>query len=135
MAVVQFEVAYQLGEYRQFVLEHVHTLKGKRPGILTRIFVSILVVPAFFLKASKVGRCSFTVDATGIARSSASGEAKILWSDVTAVHRYSPGLLIEIKEGAVPFPYRCLTALQRSWLDGLVASWETDIRGRGNGDV
>jgi hypothetical protein len=135
MSAVQFDVSYQFAEYREFVLDHLHNLKGKRPGVLGRLFVTAIATPMFFLKTARMPLCSFTVDAGGISRRTAGGELKLPWRDVTAVHRYSPGYLIEKNGGAVPIPYRCLTEIQRSSLDAYVAEWESDSRSRVVGDV
>jgi hypothetical protein len=134
MSTVEFEVSYQFGEYRQFALEHGSYCAGKPFGILGSAFLSVVALPVFLLKASRVGRCSFSIDAAGIVRTSKSGELKIPWDGVTAVHKYTPGLLIEKLGGAVPVPYRCLAPAQRALLEALVKQWEGGSR-KGGGDV
>ena len=124
MATVQFDVAYQFAEYRLFVFDHLHQLKGKRVGVFGRFLVTVVAAPMFFLKKMKMPLSSFTVDADGISRRTSGGELRLSWGEVTAVHRYSPGYLIEMKRGAVPIPYRCLNESQRSSLEAFVAEWE-----------
>ena len=126
MQAVQFEVSYGLGEYRQFVLEHFHHLTGKRPGVFGRFLVSAFATPLFFIKEAKIGRCAFTADEEAIVRRSRLGDYRMAWRDVTAVHRYSPGFLIENAGGAIPIPYRCLTPDQRSSVEALVLRWRDD---------
>lgn len=121
---VRFEVTYRLGEYQQFVLEHVRHTVGKEIGALTRFFISKGAALAFLLKSRKIGHFIFTIDEWGILRESRRPDLTIPWPDVVAVHRYSPGLLIEKATGAVPIPYRCLDDGQRSQLDTFVRRWE-----------
>ena len=124
MNAVQFEVTYEFGEYCQFAIEHGSGRGGRPFGPVGRMLISAVALPAFLFKASKVGRCSFNIGAAGIVRTSNVGELRISWTEVIAVHRYTPGLLIEKREGAVPIPYRCLTPRQRALLEGLVKDWE-----------
>ena len=134
MSAVQFEVSYQLGEYCQFALEHGGHIARKPFGFFGRAFLSVIAVPVFLLKAARVGRCSFNIDIAGVVRISKGGELRIPWGKVTAVHRYTPGLLIEKIGGAVPIPYRCLTSEQRASLDAFVKKWEAECHEDG-GDV
>jgi hypothetical protein len=104
MSAVQFEVAYEFGEYRQFAIEHGSNRSGRRLGLFGRTFLSVIALPVFLFKVSKVGRCSFSVDGEGIVRASNAGKLTVPWSKVTAVHRYTPGLLIEKREGGYADP-------------------------------
>jgi class 3 adenylate cyclase len=124
MSAVQFDVAYQLREYREFVIEHVCHLRGRSIGFFGRAFLSVFVAPVFLLKASRVGRCSFVLDSASIVRTSKHGKLTIPWDKVVTIHRYSPGLLIEKRGGAVPIPYRCLTPSQRASVEAMVKEWE-----------
>lgn len=108
MSAVQFDVAYRFSEYRAFVLEHFATLAKRQPGFLTRAFVSAGAAVAFALKKSKMPLCSFAIDEAGVRRSTKLGDMSLPWENVTAVHKYSRGLLIEKSGGAMPIPYRCL---------------------------
>jgi hypothetical protein len=114
---IRFEVSYRLGEYRQFALDHLGRMAKKPPGLLMQALVSILVVPSFLFKSAKVGRCSFTIDDEGLVRRSSMGELRIPSAEITAVHRYTRGFLVEKRQGAVPIPYRCLDAEQRRALE------------------
>jgi hypothetical protein len=124
---VEFEVAYQFGEYREFVLEHVSHLRGRPPEFLGRAFISAFAAPMFLFKVSRVGRCAFSLDATSIVRTSKQGRLTIRWADVVKVHRYAPGLLIEKPGGAVPIPYRCLAPSQRAAVEAMVQQWEAQL--------
>ena len=134
MNAVQFEVTYEFDEYRQFAIEHGSGRSGKPFGRVGRMLISLVALPVFLFKASKVGRCSFNIGAAEIVRTSNVGELRIFWTDVIAVHRYTPGLLIEKRQGAVPIPYRCLTPPQRASLEALVKDWEVAANGNA-GDV
>lgn len=128
MDAVRFDVSYQFAEYRIFVLDHLHQLKGRRAGVFGRLLVTLIAAPMFYLKKARMPLCSFTVDASGISRRTRGGELRLPWREVTAVHRYAPGYLIEKSGGAVPIPYRCLTETQRSSVDAFVIDWETRTR-------
>jgi hypothetical protein len=134
MSAVHFEVSYQLGEYRQFALEHGGYIARKPLGFFGTAFLSVLAAPVFLLKAARVGRCTFSIDLAGIVRTSKAGELRIPWGEVTDVHRYTRGLLIEKVGGAVPIPNRCLTPQQRVSLDALVNKWKAECHEDG-GDV
>ena len=126
MNAVQFDVAYHLREYREFVLEHACHVKGKPLGFIGQTALSLFAIPVFLLKASKVGPCSFILDVAGIVRTSKHGKMRMPWTEVTAIHRYTPGLLIEKRGGAVPIPYRCLTSSQREAVESLLRHWEAE---------
>ena len=53
------------------------------------------------------------------------------WSKVIAIHRYSPGYLIEKVGGAFPIPYRCLTDNQRGDLERFIVLREEELSGHG----
>jgi len=117
---VEFDVDYRLGEYQAFVLEHYRYKTGKTPGPIARFLVSLFAAPFFFLKKRKLGRCGFTVDTQGIRRRSNHGELSVAWPEVVAVHRYAPGLLVEMDRGAIPIPFRCLSTEQRESCEALL---------------
>src|SRR5258708_6839006 len=123
MSSVQFEVSYQFGEYRQFAIEHGGHRAGKPFGVLGRAFLTVVAFPVFLVKASKVGRCTFNIDVAGIVRSSNGRDLTIPWGKVTAVHRCTPGLLIEKSGGALAISDRCFTAPQREPLGAPVENW------------
>ena len=60
------------------------------------------------------------------------GELRIPWKEVIAVHRYAPGLLIEMARGAIPIPYRCLSAEELDCFEALAAPLEAHVK-QGNG--
>ena len=45
MNAVRFVVAYQLGEYRKFALEHVRHVRGKPLGAISRAALSLFTLP------------------------------------------------------------------------------------------
>jgi hypothetical protein len=63
---VSFDVAYNFGEYRAFVLAHLRQVRGVSPGLLGRAFFSGVAAIAFAAKKRKMPLCSFRIDEDGI---------------------------------------------------------------------
>ncbi|MGY0653101.1 YcxB family protein [Luteimonas sp. A537] len=117
---IEFSVRYRLGEYLHFVTEHafdtddaLRTLSGVRRH-LARITLQCVATIGFVYKSSRVGRCDFTIDATGVSRRTKGGPGSVGWSRVKAVHTYSRGFLIELESGAMPIPFRVLSPEQQA---------------------
>lgn len=117
-----FELDYRLGEYLDFVIAHALDdeilLRTAKPWQL-RLFKRILAAMAsvlFVYKKIRMGRCAFVIDATGISRTTRRGTSAVAWERVRAIHRYPPGWLIELREGAVPLPERALPDGATGWL-------------------
>jgi hypothetical protein len=136
MSTVQFDVAYQYSEYRQFLLEHLREVKGISPGFFGRLLFSGVAAIAYAVKRSKMPVCSFTIDHAGIRRRAGGGELVVPWGSVTNIYRYPPGFVIEKGRGAMPIPYRCLDQTQRADLEVLLATRERELSAsRKIGDV
>ena len=118
---LSFDVTYRFSEYRQFALEHVREMKGVMPGYFGRIFISIFAAGVFAVKKSKMPVCSFTIDEAGVRRRTLAGEYFVPWTRVKRVLRYGPGYLVELHQGAMPIPYRCLSESQRATLERLLS--------------
>lgn len=84
---------------------------GSLPGTVG-FWVLLLATPVFMLKKRRMPVCEFTIDRTAIARSSAEGDLRRGWSEVTSVRSYSRGYLLVFKRGALPIPFRCLDSGQ-----------------------
>jgi hypothetical protein len=126
---IDFAVTYAFAEYRKFVLEHIRHLRGRAPSWIGRQFIVAMAALAFLAKKRRMPRCAFHIDTAGIRRTTARGDLNVPWSSVTAIHRYSPGYLIEKVGGALPIPYRCLDENQRGQLEQLVVSREKELGG------
>jgi hypothetical protein len=111
--IVEFSVSYRVGEYRSIVLDHFRHMIGKKVGRITLFWVAVMANLAFFLKKRKMPLCEFRIDDAGISRVVNQQQLTLKWENVTAVHRYTEGYLIEKKSGALPIPYRCFNESQR----------------------
>jgi hypothetical protein len=132
ISVISFHVRYGLWEYMRLASAHVMAelarrkqAEGKplrRTSRWTLHALLWLVCPPIFLfKSLRVGACDFTIDKDGLVRRSKSGEIVVPWADVVAVHRYPDGYLIAKENGAMPIPFRVLSARQRRDLKALLA--------------
>jgi len=128
---IDFAVSYAFAEYRRFVLEHISHVRGRVPSWIGRQFIVGMAAPLFWIKKQRMPHCAFHIDAAGIRRTTAGGALNVPWSKVTAIHRYSPGYLIEKVGGALPIPYRCLTENQRGDFEQLVLLRERELSSRG----
>jgi hypothetical protein len=116
---IEFSVHYRLGEYLEFVTEHsfdteeaLRNTRGLKRRLI-QIAQRAIATIGFFYKMSRVGRCDFIVDSSGVTRHSKNGAGSVPWPKVKAVHIYSPGYLIELQSGAMPIPFRVLDLDQR----------------------
>ena len=141
--VIAFHVNYRLAEYLSIVSAHSvveaarqQASQGKtlsRLGVWTvRCSVYLFVPPIFMLKVLTVGACDFRIDATGIARNSKSGPVTVPWASLVAIHEYPAGYLFAKSNGAMPVPYRVLTAGQRLALDAYVIRYRQGATGQGS---
>lgn len=121
-------VSYRLQEYLQILfdfapLEHHRraVLKGKaapdeQPRKMSWHIKGMLFVvgsAAYFYKVSKVGACNFQVHSGGVDRTSKGGTLKTPWSAVTQVNVLSGAYLVQKASGAMPIPFRCMSASER----------------------
>jgi hypothetical protein len=129
------EVRYQLAEYAAIIWEFSRQL-GKGPHIgrvidpghrserldrpvslVTRIALTGIAIPVFFIKKRRVGRCRFTFHETELVRESRAGMLRISWQDIVHVYFLANAFLIAKRGGAMPIPYRTLSADQREFLE------------------
>lgn len=133
MDSIDLRVRYQLGEYKQLVVEFKPRSSTNKAAadrfnsspfwthpVVVRVALILIVTPVFFYKTWRVGECRFVVDRQGITRSGDGHVAKYSWDEVTHVHRLSCAYLIELEEGAMPLPYRVFTEEQRAAFEALV---------------
>jgi hypothetical protein len=120
---LKFSVHYKLFEYLDFVTENafateetLSTLTGLKKRFLG-VCIKVIASTMFLYKSFRVGTCHFHIDKSSISRRSKGGSGEVSWSKVKAVHKYSPGYLIELKSGgAMPIPVRVLSNQQVSIL-------------------
>lgn len=130
-------VAYQFSEYISFVQDYVpFALSAKKlrktanevvePSVQSGVFRSLLIrcaaSVAYVYKARRVGTCRFEFSSTGVTRHSNSGVLEVPWPQVERVFRLSQGYLFAKTSGAMPVPYRCLSAADRAALEALLSA-------------
>jgi len=125
---IAFDVTYRLGEYLSLVRSHVlATGPHPNPSRLARLQVTLtlaLVGTAMFLvKSRRIGSCAFLVDVRGITRTSNEGPVLVPWARVVALHAYETGYLVELREGAMPIPYRVLSSAEVERLPQMVSKF------------
>lgn len=81
--------------------------------IASAVWVTLVGTPVFYLKRRRMPRCSFRIDAAGIARTARTGTLVRAWSDIDGVRRYRQGYLLMMRRGGMPIPYRCLDRAQQ----------------------
>ena len=133
---IAFTVSYTLPEYLSFVREHMPVMfarlrraAGARPDAhgqfampgWARATALWLARLAFRYKKRKMPVCAFIIDGERIVRTSAAGVQEYAWSEVEALHEYSAGYLLALPKGALPLPYRCLSAAQIARIPQLYA--------------
>jgi YcxB-like protein len=126
IATLRFAVTYRLNEYLE--IARSHTLATATPKdasklqqLTTRLIVTVVGTTMFLIKSYRIGTCHFRIDREGIRRRSKQGEMSIQWRDVTAVHKYGPGYLIEMAHGGIPIPFRVLSKDQSDRLHSMIA--------------
>lgn len=98
-----------------------------------RLWLGVLVAPIFYAKKRRMPVCDFRIDADGIERTTAQGVLARRWDQVRAVRRYRIGYLVEFERGAVPIPFRCLTAAQQERLRALIVGRHQPLAGAAAG--
>lgn len=89
-------------------------------GIGLKFQVAVFGTPAYAVKRYLMPECRFSIDAGGIRRESARVCLSLTWDDIDAVRTYRRGYLLLLERGALPIPFRCLSAGQASRLRALV---------------
>jgi hypothetical protein len=82
--------------------------------------IVVIGTPVHFYKRLTIGACVFRIDGERIERKSKAGCAVKPWSSVVHVHQQERAYLIELEQGAIPIPYRCLSPAQRIEFEALV---------------
>lgn len=132
-----FSVRYRLREYVELAIAHAvdtDAFVRAAPRWKRGVFVGVLAALAslmFVWKTARMGRCSFVIDAEGLRRSSKRGTSGVPWARVQAVHVYRRGYLVELGSGAVPVPFRVLSADARQRFEGFAGprlKTGTDVR-------
>jgi hypothetical protein len=80
------------------------------------VWVALVVTPTFYMKKRRMPLCAFRIDAEGIERTTHQGQFVRRWDEVQAVRRYRHGYLLSFATGAIPLPFRCMTARQQERL-------------------
>jgi hypothetical protein len=124
---LHFSVRYRLGEYASFMWQHGRFLiRRRRIGFLAGWYLLVKSTATALLHFVLLGRSrrtyEFTIDEHGIVRSSGTGVTLIEWADVIALRIYSRGMMMVLKRGTLPIPFRCLDANQVAALRKLAAS-------------
>lgn len=130
MQAVDILVSYRFSEYYAFALEHVERTQRSRPSFAGRMVIYLSSLAVFGLKTWKIPWCEFRIDPAGIRRKTAQGELLFPWSDVKAIHRFSPGYLFELEKGAIPIPYRCVDPREAGRLAEFLAAKQQELDAR-----
>jgi hypothetical protein len=125
---LHFSVRYRLGEYASFMWQHGRFLIRRRrigfpAGCYLLVKSTATALLHFILLRRSRTNYEFTIDEHGIVRSTGTGVTLIEWADVSAVRDYSRGMMMVLKRGTLPIPFRCLEANQLAALRRLAASW------------
>jgi len=126
---IRFAVTYTLRDYLTVLREHVSMesarRSGKKLGALTRatlpIWVTLIGLPMYVIKRLHMPVCDFRIDDDGVSRSSAKGTQTKPWNELVEARAYSGSYLLVFKRGAMPVPYRCLSAQQVVRMRALLA--------------
>ena len=93
---------------------------GERTSYAARLAIVAIGTAAFAYKKRRVGACEFTFDRSGLVRHCRMGALEVPWRHVARVFRLSGAYLFAKADGAMPVPYRCLSARQRAELEALL---------------
>ncbi|MFL6675625.1 MAG: YcxB family protein [Massilia sp.] len=124
---LHFWVKYSLGEYASFMWQHNGFLIRRRripwPTASYMRARSTATAALHFVLSGR-GRRTYelTIDQHGIVRTSDTGVTLIDWADVMSLRPYSRGLMMVLKRGTLPIPFRCLKANEADVLRGLVTA-------------
>jgi hypothetical protein len=124
---LHFLVRYSLHEYVGFMWQHNGFLIRRRripwPTAFHMRLKSTATAAMHFVLSGR-GRRTYelTIDQHGIVRSSDSGVTLIDWADVMSLRAYSRGLMMVLKRGTLPIPFRCLKGNEADVLRALVSA-------------
>jgi hypothetical protein len=123
---LHFWVRYSLREYVSFMWQHTGFLIRRRrirwPASLYMRSKSTAMAALNFVLLRR-GRRTYelTIDDHGIVRTSDTGVTLIEWADVSGIRTYSRGLMMVLKRGTLPIPFRCLKGNEAEMLRALVS--------------
>jgi hypothetical protein len=80
---------------------------------MSGFWVALIATPVFYMKKRRMPVCAFHIDADGIERTTRTGRMACRWDEVKAVRRYRQGYLVIMEKGAMPIPFRCMTAMEQ----------------------
>jgi hypothetical protein len=122
---LHFWVRYSLPEYTGFMWEHTgYLIRRRRIGWPASLYMRIksTATAALHFVLLRRGRRTYelTIDDHGIVRTSDTGVTLIEWDDVSGLRTYSGGLMMVLKRGTLPIPFRCLKGNEADMLRALV---------------
>lgn len=124
---LHFWVRYSLSEYVSFMWQHTGFLiRRRRIGWPVSVYMQVKSTAGAALNFMLLRRArrtyEFTIDDHGIVRTSDTGVSLIGWDDVTGLRSYARGLMMVLKRGTLPIPFRCLKGDEAETLRALVAA-------------
>jgi hypothetical protein len=129
---LHFWVRYTLLEYVGFMWQHSGYLIRRRrigwPASIYMQFKSTATAALHFILLRR-GRRTYelTIDDHGIVRTSDTGVTLIEWDDVSGLRTYSAGLMMVLKRGTLPIPFRCLKGNEADQLRALVTAHKAGV--------
>ena len=120
-----FPAACRFSEYRVFALENIERIRHSRPSLAGKMVIYLSAAAIYWVKSLKVRHSEIAIGSDGIRRRSSGGERIFPWSEVKAVHKMTPGYLIELQRGAIPVPYRCIS--HDAGIRGVLAEWAGEL--------
>ncbi len=126
------DVSYQLREYLSVVLDFSQYMGGVRSpdafvhpllpraaprGTILTVGLVLAAIPVFCYKVMRIGRCRFDFSESGLVRNSRNRVLEVPWTEVLYVYSLSEAYFIMKRAGAIPIPYRCLSASQQQELE------------------
>jgi hypothetical protein len=123
---LHFWVRYSLGEYVGFMWQHTGFLIRRRrirwpASLYMRTRSTAMAALNFVLLRRGRRTYELTIDGHGIVRTSDTGVTLIEWADVSGIRTYSKGLMMVLKRGTLPIPFRCLKGGEADMLRALVS--------------
>jgi hypothetical protein len=95
---------------------------------MAEAWVTLVATPVFYMKKQRMPLCAFQIDVQGIERTTRQGRLVWRWNEVQSVRRYRHGYLLAFAGGAIPLPFRCMTAQQQERLRALILGVEKPAR-------
>jgi hypothetical protein len=124
---LHFWVRYSLREYVGFMWQHTgYLIRRRRIGWPASPYMRIksTATAALHFMLLRRGRRTYelTIDDHGIVRTRDTGVTLIEWDDVSGLRTYPAGLMMVLKRGTLPIPFRCLKGNEADMLRTLVTA-------------